>query len=307
MQNLNAQSLPIGSQQGSAAPTDGSGPARLEIQVPAETEKDTSMDAAASRLAQIQRDSPKFLRSQSRLKSRDEWLSSDAGVPTKQYGYLAGLWVFLLLLLLLRGGKGVDSLLGIGMCGVGYWLCTLAAFVFLFLFGSVMARRAVHKSVRKQAVDFPFVEGDVVWTLGRAGFYALWTFVAGVIAGLIGIGGGMVLGPLMIQMGILPQVSSATTATLVALTSSSAALMFITSGLVPWSYALLFFCVAFCGAYVGKSKIDKVVKEKKMTSILIFILASIIAFATVMISVAGLLKYEDQDWCFEGMHSICHK
>jgi len=30
-------------------------------------------------------------------------------------------------------------------------------------------------------VDFPFVEGDVIWDYPRMFFYAKWTFVAGVI------------------------------------------------------------------------------------------------------------------------------
>ena len=31
---------------------------------------------------------------------------------------------------------------------------------------------------------------------------------AGIIAGLVGVGGGMLLGPLMLQIGVLPQASS---------------------------------------------------------------------------------------------------
>ena len=48
-------------------------------------------------------------------------------------------------------------------------------------------------------------------------------FAAGIVAGLVGVGGGMVLGPMMLELGVLPQVSSATTGTMVLLTSSSAA------------------------------------------------------------------------------------
>ena len=55
----------------------------------------------------------------------------------------------------------------------------------------------------------------------------------------------MVLGPLMLQMGLLPQVSTATTATMIVLTSSSLAVLYVVGGLVPWSYALVFFAVAF--------------------------------------------------------------
>ncbi|CAD7922765.1 unnamed protein product [Amoebophrya sp. A120] len=265
----------------------------------------------SQRLDELEAQSPKWMRSKRDLDhvyGSTEWLTRDSKQPWRQFGYLFVLWIFLLLVLLFRGGKGMDSLLGdelVPMCGEAYWSFTALAFVFLFGFGVQMARRAVHKSVRKQAVDYPFVEGDVLWTFEKAAFYARWTFLAGILAGLIGIGGGMVLGPLMLQMGVLPQVSTATTATLIALTSSSAALMFVSSGLVPWSYSVLFCVVAFVGALLGKSKIDKVVKEKQMTSILIFLLAFLICFATLMITLAGLLKYEKQDWCFEGIQQMC--
>ena len=66
----------------------------------------------------------------------------------------------------------------------------------------------------------------------------------------------MVLGPLMLVLGVHPRVSSATTATMIVLTSSSVAIMFVTSGLVSWQYALFFFCVYMTGAYFGKKYID---------------------------------------------------
>lgn len=94
---------------------------------------------------------------------------------------------------------------------------------------------------------------------------------------------------------------------MIVLTSSSVAVMYVAGGLVPPSYALTFFLVAFVGALFGKSKIDEAVKKKGLTSILIFILAGIICFASVMVTIAGALKYGDQDWCMEGLQPVCKK
>ena len=85
----------------------------------------------------------------------------------------------------------------------------------------------------------------------------------------------------MIVMGIHPSVSTATTATMILLTSSSVAIIFVMSGLVPWEYALFFFLVCLCGAYIGKTRIDAYVKKTGMASILIGTLATIIALATI--------------------------
>ena len=94
---------------------------------------------------------------------------------------------------------------------------------------------------------------------------------------------------------------------MIVLTSSSVAVMYVAGGLVPWTYALTFFIVAFTGAVIGKSKIDNMVKQRGLTSILIFILAGIICFASVMVTIAGGIKYGDQNWCFEGMNPVCKK
>jgi uncharacterized membrane protein YfcA len=121
----------------------------------------------------------------------------------------------------------------------------------------------------------------------------------------IGIGGGMILGPLMLVMGMHPRVSTATTATMIVLTSSSVAILFITSGLVPWEYAVCYFCVSFAGAYIGKTYIDGYVKKTGKASLLIFLLATIIAFATVGTSYIVFSQLADANWCFAGFNQFC--
>lgn len=237
----------------------------------------------------------------------EEWLEKDAAAPYKKAGYLIMLWIGLVLITLLAGGKGLKSVFPdhIPYCGLNYWILKGISFAAMFVFAIGMGKRAVSKSSRKQMVDYPFVDGDVLWDYPKMTFYGKWTFVAGVIAGLIGIGGGMVLGPLMLQMNVLPQVSTATTATMIVLTSSYVAIMYVVGGLVPIDYAGFYFSVAFCGALLGKSQIDKLVKKYQMTSILILILASIITFATIMVSILGVYKYTTNGFCFEGLQSLC--
>eukprot|EP00413_Alexandrium_margalefii_P018603 CAMPEP_0204523658 /NCGR_PEP_ID=MMETSP0661-20131031/6958_1 /ASSEMBLY_ACC=CAM_ASM_000606 /TAXON_ID=109239 /ORGANISM="Alexandrium margalefi, Strain AMGDE01CS-322" /LENGTH=78 /DNA_ID=CAMNT_0051529363 /DNA_START=23 /DNA_END=259 /DNA_ORIENTATION=- len=77
------------------------------------------------------------------------------------------------------------------------------------------------------------------------------------------------------------------------------------NGLVPWSYAGCFFCIAFVGSYAGKSFIDGLVKRYQMTAIIVLILASIIAFASAMMSVNGIIIYSDRSWDFEGLNDVC--
>ncbi|KAF4670917.1 hypothetical protein FOZ61_007926 [Perkinsus olseni] len=210
---------------------------------------------------------------------REQWKDRDARqYPLEKYWKLAMVWATIILLLLLRGGKGTESVIpdAVPYCGWAYWTLSAVVMAWLILFGLCMGRSAVMDSAAKATVDYPFVSGDVIWTYPSFIFYSLATFAAGIMAGLLGIGGGMV--------------STATTATLIVFTSSSAALVFIMAGLVPWDYAVVYFSAAFVGTLVGKTIIDTIVRRRGLTALLIFLLAGIIAFAAIMVTVAGLIK-----------------
>jgi uncharacterized membrane protein YfcA len=155
-------------------------------------------------------------------------------------------------------------------------------------------------------VAYPYQAADVVWSRNNLFFYFRWCFLAGVIAGLIGIGGGMVLGPLMLTMGVDPRVSTATTATMLVLTASSISIMYVITGYITWSYFGFFFFICFSGAYVGKTYIDAYVKRTGMASMLIGILAAIISLSVVGCAVTLYLSLYDKNWCLDGFSSLCH-
>jgi ABC-type Na+ efflux pump permease subunit len=110
---------------------------------------------------------------------------------------------------------------------------------------------------------------------------------------------------MMLLMGVNPRISTSTTATLIALTSSSVAVSYVIGGIIPWSYALYFFLVCLCGALILKRRIDAYVKRTGRASLLIFVLASIILFATVGCIFLMLQRLAEKDWCFDGLNQFC--
>jgi uncharacterized membrane protein YfcA len=243
---------------------------------------------------------------QVKLEKRRELLSQDARqYPVEKIMYLLILWIGLAILTYLKGGKGVDSLIGITCKSPWYSVLIGVQFLWLLGFAAVFGLKLCLRHSVKVDNNYPFHQTDVLWGAEQLRFYASYTFFAGIVAGLIGIGGGMVLGPMMIVMGVHPRVSSATTATMIVLTSSSVAIMFVTSGLVPWEYAVFFFSVCLCGAYIGKKYIDAYVTKTGMASILIGILATIIALATLGCFVIVILDLKNADWCFDGFKPFC--
>ena len=134
-----------------------------------------------------------------------------------------------------------------------------------------------------------FLSGDVRWDGARGAYCLLQAILAGIVAGLVGVGGGMVLGPMMIELGVLPQVSSATTGTMVLLTSSSAAAVFLLSGLIPIDYAIAFGLVAMAGGFVGKICITALVRKYRASALIVLLLGGLIATSMLATTAAGLL------------------
>jgi len=149
------------------------------------------------------------------------------------------------------------------------------------------------------------LEGDVAWDGHRGARCLIQALVAGVLAGLVGVGGGMVLGPMMLELGILPQVSSATTGTMVLLTSSSAVAVFLLAGLVPLDYALAYALVALLGGFTGKVCITALVRRYRISALIILLLGGLIALSMLATTLAGLLDLHDK-WAAGRLGSALH-
>jgi len=179
-----------------------------------------------------------------------------------------------------KGGKGVPSLLGIRHCGAAFWLITAM---------SVLAQLGVGGYTAWQMEVATTVEGGGLKVEAMGAWRLLvWSLVAGIIASMCGIGGGMVMGPILLEIGIDPQVSAATTASTLLILSSSTALALLTQGSAPVEHALGFGLATFLGSAVGKTLITGWIKRSGRSSLIVFILAGILVTSAILLSWLGL-------------------
>lgn len=132
------------------------------------------------------------------LALRKKYLEDDMRqYPREKLAALAILWVGLFVLTLMKGGKGVESLVGITCESPWYAVLIVLQFLWIFGFAVYFGYRLLVKQTEREKVRYPYLPDDPVWNKKALRFYGVFTFIAGVVAGLIGIGGGMVLGPLV--------------------------------------------------------------------------------------------------------------
>lgn len=124
---------------------------------------------------------------------RKQYLLSDMRqYPSEKITGLIVLWIGVLIITLLRGGRGVASLVGITCESPWFIVLILGQFTWLFGFAGFFATRLLADQKKRVAVRYPYQADDTVWNMTSLRVFGIYTFFAGIIAGLIGIGGGMV-------------------------------------------------------------------------------------------------------------------
>lgn len=82
-------------------------------------------------------------------------------------------------------------------------------------------------------------------------FYVVMSITTGCLAGLVGIGGGLIFSPVFIQMGVDPHIAVATSATCVIFTSSSTTLQYLLTDRIIVSLIFSFGIPHLAASYSG--------------------------------------------------------
>jgi len=108
------------------------------------------------------------------------------------------------------------------VCGTAYWALFFLQFpVALGVFGYEAVKLYKDSKERMSVGNTECIcEASIAWTPLNITFCALCGILGGTVGGLLGSGGGFILGPLLLEIGVIPQVASAT-ATFVMMFSSS--------------------------------------------------------------------------------------
>ena len=113
----------------------------------------------------------------------------------------------------------------------------------------------------KVATFFQPLEGDITWNLRTTVLLPLPFLLAGLLASLLGIGGGMVISPLLLEIGMDPLVSSATTAVMTLFTASSASIQYLVADTSEWQYFVWYASIAFVAGLIGRTGVGYLLEK----------------------------------------------
>ncbi|KAL2250711.1 UNVERIFIED_CONTAM: Sulfite exporter TauE/SafE family protein 4 [Sesamum indicum] len=184
------------------------------------------------------------------------------------------------------------ALNGTRTCSTWYWVLNLLQLpVALVVFFYECVKLYKESKKRRMAGTSEFIcEAAIEWTTTNLTFCALCGVLGGTVGGLLGSGGGFILGPLLLEIGVIPQVASATATFVMMFSSSLSVVEFYLLKRFPMPYALYLMGVSILAGFWGQFFIRKLITILRRASLIVFILSGVIFASALTMGVIGIEK-----------------
>ena len=247
-----------------------------------DTDATTSLLSPSDRQTNIKTDSRTF---DPELQSV---LLKESQTPWNHIIALTLLFIVILTINLLKGGGGWSPV-GIKCGSRGFWISNAAMVLAIVGFTAQVRTYLGNQHKLKTRLNYPYASGDIKWTPRNTVLYPALCTVAGIFAGMFGIGGGIVKGPLMLALNVHPAVSSATSAQMILFTSFTATTSFYVFGLLLPGYAGACAIVGFLATYAGQVIMTRAMEKNERNSYIAFSIGGVVAVSAALMGLQAAL------------------
>ncbi|KAI9120979.1 hypothetical protein K1719_008012 [Acacia pycnantha] len=207
-------------------------------------------------------------------------------LPWLKLGVLLLIWFSFFSLYLLRGNKYGQSIIPMEPCGVGYWIISSIQIPLAAIFTYwIVSRKESHQ-------DQPLIsQGQDLAGNGASDklIFPLMALLAGALGGVFGIGGGMLISPLLLQVGIAPEVTAATCSFMVFFSSTMSASQYLLLGMEHTETALVLAIICFVASMLGLLVVQRAVHKYGRASLIVFSVGLVMALSIVLMTSFGAI------------------
>ncbi|CAN8325466.1 unnamed protein product [Cochlearia groenlandica] len=209
-------------------------------------------------------------------------------LPWTKLGVLVIVWASFFVIYLLRGNKDGKGIISIKPCGVEYWILLSLQIPLALVFTKLALSRTESTFQERSSSNQKHQESTRLDRSTRLMFPVM-SFLAGLLGGIFGIGGGMLISPLLLQAGIPPQITAATTSFMVFFSATMSAVQYLLLGMQNTEAAYLFSLICFFASLLGLVLVTKAVAQFGRASIIVFSVGTVMSLSTVLMTSFGAL------------------
>jgi uncharacterized membrane protein YfcA len=190
---------------------------------------------------------------------------------------------------LVEGNSRLPSVLGIPRCSFIFWFCFIAFAIFLIVYAKIIYGKIRAEEEQRVFIgnneDFRIGSDKTAQNIDKILFIC---FLGGIMSGMLGVGGGIVMTPLMLELGVLPKIASSTANFLLVFTASAGSFLFIISKQLIWDYAIFYAILCSIASVIGSIYISQYIKRTNKTSVLIYTLFYLMILSLVILPINGI-------------------
>ncbi|XP_022139835.1 sulfite exporter TauE/SafE family protein 5-like [Momordica charantia] len=210
-------------------------------------------------------------------------------LPLMKLGVLILVWFSFYLIYLLRGNRYGRSLIPIETCGTAYWILSslqvpVAIGFTLWILHKQNSPQPENSPQKELEEERPAVEPS------KKLIFPLMALLAGILGGMFGIGGGMLISPFLLQVGIVPEVTAATCSFMVFFSATMSACQYLLLGMEHAEVAVGFALICFVASMLGLVVVQKAIRDYGRASLIIFSVSIVMALSTVLMTTFGALN-----------------
>ncbi|KAF3450464.1 hypothetical protein FNV43_RR06547 [Rhamnella rubrinervis] len=205
--------------------------------------------------------------------------------PWMKLGILVLVWCSFCFVYLLRGNRDGQGITDIEPCGVGYWILSAFQIPLALVYTAWMLRRKIAFHIKLHTTRRP---ADSKWTveqthlprngtISRGSGWCLWN------------GGGMLISPLLLQVGIAPEVTAATCSFMVFFSSTMSAFQYLLLGMEHIDMATIFATICFVASLLGLVVVHRAIQKYGRASLIVFSVSIVMALSTVLMTSYGAI------------------
>ena len=189
-------------------------------------------------------------------------------------------------------------------CSPLYWLQIFLQFITIGILGYVIVRYVSNDYSNKRNINYAFLEGDIVWSNKNISKFIVIASITGFLSTYMGIGGGMLITPIMINVGMIPEVVVATSSISTLFSSIISCINYIIEGNFLWKYGITFATSSALGSIVGLKISDYILQRFKRQSVIIFIVSLILFTSIILLTYNSISSYNVNDFKFNNFCNV---
>ena len=190
----------------------------------------------------------------------------------------------------------------INKCSLFFWGHIILQICTVSILGMIIINYIKQNYNNKRNSQYAFIKGDLVWNNTNIYKFIFIASITGLLSTYLGIGGGMLTTPVMMNVGMLPEVVVATSSISTFFSSLITCVNYILEGKLLIDYGIVFAISSGFGSIIGLKLSDYILSKFNRQSIIIFMVAFILFISVILLSLNSFInsdinKFKFIDYC----------